>query len=338
MRLALVVLAACGRVGFTPLISTTGDDASGDGIADIDARPVTGRHWVNRNLSDPGPLTAARMAYDSKRGRILMYGGSNVVQSAALWAITGAGWTSICTSCPPGQRAGPGVAYDPIRDRLVVFGGANLGGEPVDTWEYAADTNQWTQTATTGPGQHAQGELYFDRARGKVILVGGINITSTPQLAAWSYDGAWVDLQLANAPAAGGFGQAVTYDLDRAGALVLSGIGGAGAGDDGLYELDASWKPVCTTCSGTVRRDASIVFDRAMHTAWLINGTTGGGDLAGTWQLATNAWTMKLTDPPARSASAVGYDESRDVIVLYGGAAAACTNQLCSDTWELVPD
>src|SRR5262249_62325561 len=87
MRPAVVFLAGCGRVASEPLAPTTGDDASGDSIRDIDARPVTGRHWVNRNLSDPGPLTGARMTYDSRRGRILMYGRSDAVQRAPLLPI-----------------------------------------------------------------------------------------------------------------------------------------------------------------------------------------------------------------------------------------------------------
>ena len=336
MRLALLLVAACGRIGFAPAQSSGGDAGTDPGGASDGV--ITGRHWVNRNLSDPGPLTGARMTYDGKRGRILMYGGSTAVQSAALWELTAAGWRAICASCPPGQRTGAGLAYDPIRDRLVVFGGANLGGLPTDTWELDATSNTWMPTATSGPGQRAQAQLYFDPVRGKILLVGGTDINATAARAVWSYDGTWVDLQIPNAPAAGGFGQSVAFDPDRAHALILSGTGGTGSGDDALYQLDTAWSPVCTGCSGTQRRDASIVHDDALRTEWLIGGTSGTRELAGTWQLVQSAWMMTYADPPARAASAVAYDQARDVIVLYGGTSAACTNSRCSDTWELVPD
>lgn len=339
-RVVVIVLAivGCGRVNFDPLGGTgpiSDGSISDDSIAINDGKVVTSRHWVNRGASPPGGLTGARMAYDSKRNRILMFGGVGPsTASAALWAYTAGGWQQLCASCPPGPRSGPGFAYDPIRDRAVVFGGANLGVLG-DTWEY--DGTGWMQTATTGPGTRAQPNLYFDPSRGKIVLIGGID-TGMFRPLVFTYDGSWSNVSPPDGPnLLGGFGQTVTYDADISRMLSLAGVG---TSDDTLWTLGATWTELCTTCSGAARRDASMVYDPSLHTVWMTGGATSGSDdgLAGTWVLQGSSWKQVFTDPPGRAASALAYDPGRDVIVLYGGNSSLNCAPQCDETWELVPD
>src|SRR5262249_27708925 len=135
----------------------------------------------------------------------------------------------------------------------------------------------------------------------------------------------------------GGFGQTIARDSDSGDMYTLAGVGTT---DDTLWQLTTRWLEVCTTCTGNARRDASMVFDPALHSLWLVGGANATDDIAGTWALVGTSWSQVFPDPPARSATALGYDPVRDVIVLYGGHAQACVagNFHCDETWEFVRD
>lgn len=79
------------------------------------------------------------MAYDSLRGRVVLFGGA--ITNGALgdtWEWDGTDWTQMATS-GPSRRYGHALAYDSRRQRVVLFGGqTNIPG--TDFSKYLDDT------------------------------------------------------------------------------------------------------------------------------------------------------------------------------------------------------
>jgi hypothetical protein len=114
-------------------------------------QPFFGDTWIWngsawRKAAETGPRGryAHGMAYDERRGVVLMYSGAAAHKDAPLadmWQWDGQRWSEIALSGPtPGYRYQPVMVYDSARDRTVLVGG--LGG-PSDTWEW--DGARWRQ-------------------------------------------------------------------------------------------------------------------------------------------------------------------------------------------------
>jgi hypothetical protein len=61
------------------------------------------RTWHRRtDAEQPGPLASPRLAYDSKRQRVFMYGGSDDNTSTPtdrMYELDDTGWTKLCDPC-----------------------------------------------------------------------------------------------------------------------------------------------------------------------------------------------------------------------------------------------
>jgi hypothetical protein len=84
------------------------------------------------------------LTYDAKRGRVLLFGGSDDKPALGvlfndLWRWDGTAWSEVkLTGKLPGKRAGHGLAYDVGRDRVVLYGGNDGSGIASDLWELVA--------------------------------------------------------------------------------------------------------------------------------------------------------------------------------------------------------
>jgi len=72
------------------------------------------------------------MAFDSLRGRVVLFGGWNGIELGDTWEWDGGTWQQRSTPTAPAARGGAGMAYDPFRGRAVLFGGTTGA---TDTWE-----------------------------------------------------------------------------------------------------------------------------------------------------------------------------------------------------------
>ncbi len=148
------------------------------------------------------------LAYDSKRDRLLAFGGwlpSNAPYSFnAVYGmpLSGAGansWSLVTTTgAAPSGRALAAAFYDPGRDRLVVQGGQNPatgnGSTTGDSWQLAlgtlANTGTWTQlsSASTGPAARSGHTAIYDAVEDRAVLFGGLLTNGTRVGDAWSQD------------------------------------------------------------------------------------------------------------------------------------------------------
>jgi len=122
----------------------------------------------------PGPRHHHAMAFDSGRGRLVLYGGIDASGTwhADVWEWDRERWHRIETPNGPGERAHHALAYDSRRGRVVLRGGTRRDKvHPPETWEW--DGTTWHQAAADGPGPGAGYRMAYDATRGVTVLFGG---------------------------------------------------------------------------------------------------------------------------------------------------------------------
>lgn len=120
----------------------------------------------------PSPRYGAGMAFDSRRNRMVAYGG-NAFGGITLndtWEYDGTTWSPSFPSTSPGPRYTPAMAFDELRGVTVLFGGFLLGNE---TWEY--DGVDWHQRAPRVPLPYPRGAtaMAYDSHRQRMVMFGG---------------------------------------------------------------------------------------------------------------------------------------------------------------------
>ena len=185
------------------------------------------------------------MCFDSKRNRVVLFGGGNAAsQFADTWVWDGVSWTQEQDG-GPSARTRHGMDYDSLRDRVVLFGGSSTTTKQVqvwhsggwfqsgyyttettstsqlmnDTWEY--DGVMWTRVADTGPSaRYGFGFVYGDKV---VLLFGGKNSTNAFR-DTWQWDGThWTQRQDIGPSQRGDL--AAAYDSIRGHMVIFGGSG-----------------------------------------------------------------------------------------------------------------
>ena len=132
-----------------------------------------GSTWIRRAVSGPSPRSGHVMAYDARRGRVVLFGGSrDHVFLSDTWEWDGNAWTLVSSSGPP-PGGGGALAYDRVRKRVVLFGGFSEAGSRNDTWEW--DGTAWSLHTAAGalPPPRSGATLAWDDRRSVLVLTGG---------------------------------------------------------------------------------------------------------------------------------------------------------------------
>jgi hypothetical protein len=143
----------------------------------------------------PAARNGAMAAYDERRERVVLFGGTDGNKSATTWEHDGEVWHDLdidAASAPPGRYIG-GMAYDPLRGRIVLFGGGSFFRN--DYWEF--DGQQWAERLTaTVPTPRELHAMTFDPVGRQVLMFGGL-----AQEGGTSFSGETWTLAFANANA-----------------------------------------------------------------------------------------------------------------------------------------
>ena len=189
-------------------------------VAPLSAGIANRPDWlIARPAAGPSARDAHAMAYDSRRGRVVLFAGANEYSRedfSDTWEWDGAAWIERTQAASPPLRFGHAMAYDAARGRVVLFGGYDsaFGLALGDTWEW--DGNVWVEAlpATAPPGRYGHAMVY-DSARQRVVMFGGSG-DSSMFADTWEWDGsAWVERAPAVSPPPREFG-ALAYDGARA--------------------------------------------------------------------------------------------------------------------------
>jgi hypothetical protein len=206
--------------------------------------------WNRPFIPQPRPADrySHAAAYDSARGRMVVFGGIGEGGStlAATAEFDGERWHFPLVSQPPARRQ-HAMAYDSRRGVTVLFGGAGEASYR-DTWEW--DGVEWRQVATTGPSNSGATAMVYDSHRGVCVLfVGTFRET-------WEWDGVvWTQRQTNNPPARRAL-HAMTFDSHRNRVVLFGGQDGT------LIFYDDTWEfglyPDCDHSTGAGTLD---IFD-----------------------------------------------------------------------------
>ena len=325
-------------------------ESAGVGAVDGELLTTTGKDlaWLNAGPPDTYPdwRKDIAMTYDSVRGAIVLFGGSNNTQYLdETWEWSNQRWTLVTPTDPeadggPSARTDHAMTYDSRRGRVVLFGG-KMNIDPFeDTWEY--DGSSWALVTPADPEEdgnppgrsgHA---ITYDSRRGRVVMFGGYNSGFLPDL--WEFNGdSWVEVEPLDPEGDGSplgrLDGAMAFDRARGVTVLFGGSTDWGVYDEHMWEYDgASWttvEPLDLEGDGNpaARTGAALVYDSAYAQVLLHGGSCNSGcDGQTVWAWDGQSWDrLDPEDPtndgnPGNYAShAAAYDDSEGRLVIYGG-------------------
>lgn len=250
----------------------------------------------------------------------------------------GCQWNCRFPVYPP-ERFGHGMAYDEARSRVTMFGGAGVTLLN-DTWVW--DGEIWTELAPpSSPPRRSWSALAYDAGRQRVLLFGGINEMGTPVADTWEWDGTtWIERMLANRPPPRR-SPAMAYDAARDRVVLFGGQGTDPMMDltDDTWEWDGTdWLERTPATRPDHRVGHVMAYDAARARVVLFGGVgVDSFERDDTWEWDGTNWVQRwstTTPPPPRMGSAMAYDGTREVVVLFGGSFYPATENRLNDTWE----
>jgi len=294
-----------------------------------------GTDWVQVQLpSVPLARQQHALAYDSQRGKVVMFGGTSGNLSGMgddTDDYSGpAGWSSLFTSGPP-PRARHAMVYDSFRGRMVLFGGASGSTQYGDTWELIVngptftqrplDTNTFpcatvslTATATgVGPLQYQwlrdgfplSDEGRISGATTNKLVINGVRVSD---------DGAY---QLA----------------------VISACG-TNTSSSARLKVLGTWVQQFPPLKPAGRFNTALTYDADRKVTVMFGGTTlntFGAQVTSreTFEWDGNTWLLRaMSGPTPRSGHTMVYDPDRKQLVLFGGSSTGSPYDTLGDTWE----
>jgi cysteine-rich repeat protein len=297
-----------------------GDASTHDGCSStcVVEQPV----WTEPAPPLVAPHEAPGLAYDVRRGRLVLFGGATGAflpapgNDTLEW--TGSGWVEPSSGIAPAPRIGSAMAYDSSTGETVLFG----GGNNADTWQW--NGTRWRAVDVFKPPARAYASMAYDARRHAIIMFGGVTADG-PSNETWQFaNGEWSAVITATSPPAVPR-SAMTYDpLRDAIVLVLP---------DQAWELaNGDWRPlpppppmtVPTVAFDPITSRIVIVGGAANETMYSMRAFTGTG------------WTLVAPTPIALGTrgALVGDPVHRRVVfsgVISGGSS---TNQARFYEWN----
>jgi hypothetical protein len=291
-----------------------------------------------------GVRNAHAMIYDTRRGRIVLFGGADAEKVCSdTWEWNGNRWTQVSLK-GPGPRTFPAMAYDSLHNRTILFGGNRVlfGNTPNDneflddTWEW--DGRIWTRLTVRGPAPRAEAAMAFDAARGRVVLFGGYSLTKGERNQfgdTWEWDGRnWTQIKVPGPSPRNG--AAATYDSAR-GRIVLFGGSGSGSVSGETWEWDGKGWTENQSAFTQGRFNCVLAYDAAHRKVIRFGGRYEGKPMGDTWEYDGKTWKqLSSIGPVARNHTAMVYDARLGKIVLFGGHDVGVHDwtNVFGDTWE----
>jgi hypothetical protein len=267
---------------------------------------VLSQGWKVSHRDVPVQRAHHAMAYDSRRGRVVLFGGQAVGPNVTtanlrdLWEWDGVSWNLRATNGPIPRIYGS-MTFDERRGRTVLFGGQPMPGlgETAETelvWEW--DGERWhTNLPPANPSSanyRAQSRMTYDSFRG--VIVFGPTTESHSHWAFWDWDGVkW-----------------------------------------SIFPVVHFTDPIVTAFHGTSWGGFDFDINRRRST-WFggfqaaTHNKTGFFD-GKEWTLLTNS----TPPPPSRVLPAMAYDSDRRAHVMFGGSLTYGGSSATNDTWELI--
>lgn len=190
-----------------------------------------GATWALRtNGNVPLGRDGFALAYDSVRGKVVLFGGNSnyIGHLSDTWEWDGTIWQQR-SSGGPAPRKWHAMAFDSARGVTVLFGGRHDVSPYAmfsDTWEW--NGSYWIEHfGVAGPAPRRGHSMAFDTSRGVTVLYGGDNPSGgSPFSDTWEWNGTqWTNRQVSLTPATW---TSMAYDSQRQRITLFGGQSGTG--------------------------------------------------------------------------------------------------------------
>lgn len=132
-----------------------------------------GKSWKKMAEGVPTARSGAAIAYDSKRRKVVLFGGGIKSGGAnETWEWNGKSWREI-KSAKTEPRYNSTMVFDESSGKIVRFGGWDGTKRVSETWEF--DGKTWTRLNIESPEARNHAVMVYDKQRKKIILFGGHN-------------------------------------------------------------------------------------------------------------------------------------------------------------------
>jgi hypothetical protein len=273
------------------------------------------------------------IAYDSVRGQLLLFGGTDDNHDFAdTWTWDGAAWTKLTPAHAPQKRFVFGMAADAADGTVVLFGGSHVNhGNYHDTWVW--DGTDWTKPAPAHApsGRHGL-SMAYDSARGEVVLFGGC-CKSNGDLwrDTWTWDGSdWTKQTPAHRPPRRSW--ASMSDDPAHGQVVLFGGQIEGRDTRSTWTWNGTdWTKHASVHSPLRRFNSRMTDDGAGHVLLFGGFNEHTFALGDTWSWNGTDWTElhPAHTPTERDGHGFAHDPASGKLVLFGGYSFGYSG----DTW-----
>ncbi|MEM7199223.1 MAG: kelch repeat-containing protein [Planctomycetota bacterium] len=303
-----------------------------------------GSSWSARQLlGGPSSRTQQAVAFDSARGRLVLFGGFDQASRQELddtWELDGDTWREVFPPQRPPARFGHHLVYDEARARLVLYAGLPREPSMRNVWEW--DGTNWAERATTlSPPGELETAMVYDSWRRRVVLFGTHDAPSTEPGQTWAWDGTTWELRGTNGPTFRSE-PALVFDPTIGRAVLLGGMTNTHPRmpryAEDVWEWDGNaWEERALTAPGIRLAGTQAVFDPVRRVAVAFGGRDIEFRHDDTWELLGTEWqrVVEGTLPSERSGHALAYDEDCGRLVVFGGLIRDGLRPLTSaDTWE----
>ena len=311
--------------------------------------------WTERTLagSNPSQRFGHGLAYDGKRGKVLLFGGFDVDTGGCLndlWELEPktAQWTKRLTGAEsglPSPRIDAFLVSDDVSGLLELVSGdgsdITLDRSTPEIWELDPVEPAFAERTVPPdePSSRFGQALAYNPTRGKTYLFGGVDPRAWVALNdLWEWDGqAWAEVPVPqDARPPGRYDTALAYDPVRKSLILFGGdvveIGPDPFGDTWEFGSNGQWTQLKPSTSPQPRRELGMVTDTTRGKILLfggLNNYTENGPrrdvLEDVWEWDGNTmtWTDRtataLASFPSPSYPYLTYDEGRRSMVLFRG-------------------
>lgn len=306
--------------------------------------------WTKMNVtSKPHARYWSDMIYDSKRDKVLLFGGMDFNgYDDYTWEYdyNSNAWTNASMIVSPSPRWGHSMTYDSNNGNTILFGGHSGGASNDETWVSDFGNHTWKRIDLwKSPSPRWFASMSYDSRQDRTILFGGFNGWNLDDT--WSYNyntNNWTEMFPHNHPDAR-FSNAMAYD-SKCDSVILYGGGGSGNlffNDTWRYQIDNNnWSNMSPLENPPTGFDTAMVYDVQSDLMILYVGNHHGfGHYEETWgyDVKSNTWTNRTGSirPAIKSSFAMSYDLQNDRILLFGTNSHQSYSYI-SEFWEYDTD
>ncbi|NND71880.1 MAG: hypothetical protein HKN43_09890 [Rhodothermales bacterium] len=291
------------------------------------------------NTTVPDARSGFAMTYDDLRGRVVIYGGTDIESNRRndTWEWNGNQWLQIDATGPP-PLSDALFTFDKSNGVTVVFGGRSEDGLTNDTWLF--DGTKWMLADTSGPEPRQLGAMAYDESSERIILYGGSGEERRRLSDTWAWDGeSWSELPTTDGP--GGLGaHMMTFD-DNLETVVIVG------GYDGSNTLAQTWAftnndwVLADSVTTPPRLHGSVARDVDENRLLLFGGFGEAGRDSTTWAFDGVAWSQLTTSTVPGHAEHEAVFVPGSGLTVFGGVVGqdmAVTERVKSNTLKTLID